>query len=98
MGVKRRSSVEWRELVEAWSRSGVSAAEFAGAHGLSPATLGWWRWKLGTSRPVAEFLDVVVTEAAVASPDLIVEVGGVRVRISTGFDAQDVRRLVDALC
>jgi hypothetical protein len=46
-----------------------------------------------------EFLDVVVIDGVVdAVPDLVVEVGELRVRVPVGFDARELRRLVDALC
>ena len=32
--------------VQAWTASGLSAAEFAPQLGVSPSTLAWWRWKL----------------------------------------------------
>jgi hypothetical protein len=45
-----------------------------------------------------DFLDVVVVDAVLeAVPDLIVEVGELRVRVPVGFDARELRRLVDAL-
>lgn len=45
-----------------------------------------------------EFVDVVVVEPSAQVPDLVVEVGQVRVRVPVGFDARELRRLVDALC
>lgn len=46
MGNRRRSAAEWAQLVRAWERSGQSREQFARARGVSPATLGWWRWRL----------------------------------------------------
>lgn len=43
---KRRSSAEWSSLVGQWGASGQSAQGFAARHGLSVATLYWWRTRL----------------------------------------------------
>jgi len=45
----RRSAADWSELVEAWARSGESAAAFAARVGVKPAALHWWRWRLRRS-------------------------------------------------
>ena len=48
---------------------------------------------------MARFADVVVVEPEPKSaPDLVVEVGELRVRVPSGFDAGELRRLVAALC
>ena len=95
MAAERRSAAEWKTLVERWLRSGESREAFAIANGLNATTLGWWRWKLDISAPA--FLDVVVEESA-PPPDFELAVGQVRVRVPLGFDAGELRRLVDALC
>ena len=96
---KRRSAEQWRELVEEWLASGLARQVFARSRGLSPVTLGWWRWRLGieADRPPV-FLDVIVAEPVTVAPDLVVEIGQLRVRVPSGFDARELRRLVDALC
>jgi hypothetical protein len=77
---------------------------FAEQAGVRPAQLGWWRWKLGLSASAksepTRFFDVVVTAPVPVRlpPDLLVEVGAVRVRVPPGFDERELRRLVDALC
>ena len=58
--------------------------------------MGWWRWRLEAAEEPA-FLDVIVAEP-VTVPDLVVEVGALRVRVPWGFDAVELRRLVAALC
>jgi len=102
MATSRRSESEWKALVAEWTASGQSRKAFAAARGISRRTFGWWAWRLGP-RAVADeaalnFVDVVVAERAVSVPGLVVEVGQVRVRVPVGFDAREVRRLVDALC
>lgn len=99
----RRSAEEWRELVGAWRASGESRQQFASRHEVHPQTLSWWAWRLGSRGeqgvPASAFAEVVVSsEAAVTVPDLVVEVGHVRIRVPRGFDVGDLRRLVGALC
>jgi hypothetical protein len=38
---------EWARRVEAWKRSGLSAAEYGGRHGIEFRKLYWWSWWLG---------------------------------------------------
>jgi hypothetical protein len=86
-------------LVAEWRRSGMSQRAFAEARGIARGTFSWWTWRVGEQRSRApEFLEVVVEPVEDAVPDLVVEVGAVRVRVPSGFDAHEVRRLVDALC
>ena len=97
-----RSAEEWQRLVAEWRASGQPRREFAAARGVHPGTLSWWAWRL-TSRDARRprrspgFAEVVVVEPA-SYPELVVEVGDVRVRVPRGFDAGELRRLVDALC
>ncbi len=91
----RRTAAEWHELVSDWKGSGLTAREYAAWRGLNARTLSWWKWKLGTDGGRG-FLEVVLPEKDV--PDLVVEVGDVCVRVPAGFDAVELRRLVDALC
>jgi hypothetical protein len=93
---ERRTAAEWHELVVEWKSSRLTAREYAAWRCVNPRTLTWWKWKLGAELEPA-FLEVVVTEET-RLPDLIVEVGDLRVRVPTGFDSGELRRLVDALC
>lgn len=43
----RMSAVKWSELVSAWGSSGQSARSFADQHGVSEASLRWWKGELG---------------------------------------------------
>ena len=40
---------EWAKRVTRWKDSGLTAKEFASEIGVSPHSLSWWRWKLGTT-------------------------------------------------
>jgi hypothetical protein len=39
-------------LVAAWKRSGLPAREFGAKHGVLGERLSWWRWYLGSRKPV----------------------------------------------
>ncbi len=97
----RRSAVEWEELVDAWLESGLSRGAFAEQAGVNPNTLAWWRWRLGRPTSVTRASEVGFAEVVVhgrPAPDFVVEVGDLRVRVTPGFDAGELRRLVTALC
>ena len=87
MAAQRRTAEEWRGIVQDWLASGRSKDVYARELGVSPVTLGWWQWKLGVVAPEPK-----------SAPDLVVEVGELRVRVPSGFDAGELRRLVAALC
>jgi hypothetical protein len=103
MAARRRTAEEWRGIVEDWLTSGRPKEVYAREIGVSPVTLGWWQWKLGVGVPestqMARFADVVVVEPdPKPAPDLVVEVGELLVRVPSGFDAGELRRLIEALC
>ena len=88
----RRSEAEKRQILSAWEASGLGKAAFAKQHGLSPNSLYRWQKAL---KP-AGFVEVLVQPA---KRPLVVQVGeGVRIEVPAGFDACELRRLVQALC
>ena len=42
----RRSASEWRALVRAFSRSGVTRKQYCARHGVAISTFDWWRSRL----------------------------------------------------
>jgi len=65
---RRQSGREWARLVEAWKKSGETAADFAAAHGVKPGRLTWWKWKLAARAAApAEELRLVAVEIAQAA-------------------------------
>jgi len=42
----RRSASEWRALMQAFSRSGVTRSQFCTRHGVALSTFDWWRSRL----------------------------------------------------
>lgn len=95
---------EWSARVKKWERSGLAVAEFAGREGVNAKLLGWWRWKLGSTRtaapataPEPRFLPVHVIASqslSVATPIEIVLPSGCVVRVSPGFDAATLDRVL----
>ncbi len=88
----------WREHVEQWISSGLTAAEYGDQAGVNPRTLSYWKWRLGresrgstTSTSVATFVEVRPREAAHFELELR---GGRRLRVPASFDEAALRRLV----
>jgi hypothetical protein len=96
----RASRSEWAKRVRRWRSSGLSAREFAAREGWNARTLTWWASQLNKSRhETPSFVDVT---ALVSPPqvtptiDLVIR-DTVRLRVSTGFDADLLRAVVAAL-
>lgn len=101
MAMVRRSRQEWEEIVREHLASGKTAATFAAERGVNKNTLLWWGAELRRTRrsPAATFVDVVVSEPAVTDPFVVVVAGSNhRVVVPRGFDGDELRRLVGALC
>jgi hypothetical protein len=99
--VVRRPESEWALLVAEWRASGKARTTFAAERRVNASTLAWWTTELARRERerATRFVEVVVAEERVA-PDLVVEVvgRGVNVHVPAGFDANELRRLVGALC
>ena len=91
---------KWREHVEQWTSSGLSAVQYSERAGINPRTLAYWKWRLGRDAPVS----VAPSGAAVAA---VVQVrapeerwfelelsGGRRLRVPASFDSATLRRLI----
>lgn len=88
----RRSEEEKRQLLAEWEASGLSKAAFAKQRGLSPNSLH--RWYKALSPPA--FVEVLTARPA---PAFVLRVReAVQLEVPLGFDAAELRRLVDALC
>ncbi len=95
-----RTRQEWRDHTAAWSRSGLTAADYAKRHGLNPGTFSWWRTELRRERSVSPGLTLVPVTMAPARADHVIEVAlpdGVVVRVSEQSDLARVAQLVRAL-
>src|SRR5690606_41917788 len=85
MARPRRTRQEWRDHTAAWSRSGLTAADYAKRHGLNPGTFSWWRTELRRERSVSPGLTLVPVTMAPARAAHVIEVAltaGVGVRVS----------------
>ena len=88
----KRSPEERRALVHAWKQSGESRQQFAARIKVHPQTLTWWARAFDPEIP--RFAEVVPRP----DPELVVEFGHLRIRVPRGFDANELRRLMEALC
>ncbi len=89
----RRSAPRRRKLVGAFRASGLSQTRFSKRHGMSTTTLGRWL------REFPEGAAFVEVTAPSLTAELVLEFDrGFRVRLPPCFDADEVRRLVAALC
>jgi hypothetical protein len=94
-----RKERQWRQWIAAWQASGLSVRAFCARHRLAEPSFYAWRKKL-TRRDAAApaFVPVqVVPDEAAAGGVTVVLAGGRTVRVSPGFDAATLRRVVAVL-
>lgn len=101
------AAARWRGILEAFRDSGLSQADFCRERGLSLHTLRkhlYGRRNRPTRATPVEFVPVVAADPGGPAPsprrdDPIVLIlgGGRRVAVAPGFDADTLRRLVDAV-
>lgn len=91
----------WAERVRAWRASGEPVAKFVQGRGYSASALRSWAQRLGPAEPSPRFLRVVPSKPMPApgsgAPELVLEVGAVRVRVAPGFDPALLAEVVRAL-
>lgn len=98
---RQRARSERAELVNEYRSSGQSAYRFSLEHGVAAASLS--RWILEDVRDNSvqpeevAFVRVEVAKPALRRSALLVEVGGARVQVESGFDAELLRDVVTAL-
>jgi hypothetical protein len=84
-------------VLAAVAASGLSVPVFAARHGLHPRRLERWQRQLTTEQPVADtFVEVTlppVTRPAGGGFEIVLRAGRI-VRVSAGFDAEELRRLL----
>lgn len=103
------AAARWAKRVERLERSGLSVRTFAAREGLKAGSLSFWKWKLargqnrsGSPVPPLKFIELTAAtappEARAASPGFeVVLRSGRTVRVSGGFDAAELVRLVAVL-
>ena len=96
----------WREadarvMVEAWRSSGETLSEFAECHRVDPKRIARWASRLGGAEPEAvRFHPVRLAEGPESRSGAAIEihlVGGRRVRLASGFETEDLRRVLAVL-
>jgi hypothetical protein len=99
----KTTEAKWRGLIAEQERSGLTARDYAASRGIAPATLYWWRSRLGRSRmPALVPVEVVdyggagVRHGGDGSFEVHFE-SGVALMVRTGFDEEELRRLVRVL-
>ena len=100
MPYTKRSETEKLAIVEAWSRAGVPRTRFALEKGIPPSSLAKWIERYSPrSTSLTAFATVEVVDER-PPPNLLVHLGstGLRVEVPPGFDTEELRRLVGALC
>ena len=94
------SKQQWRELIDQQRGSGLPVAAFCGRRGAAVSTFFTWRSRL--RKPArSRFVELTTPEAQQADSssghvDVLLP-GGLRVRVTTGFDARLLHALVEAL-
>jgi len=104
------SRSEWAKWVRGWTRSGLTAAEYAEQEGIHPGTLTHWKWKLGReAREAAEQGPISDAESATfvevtppttwwaASERIEVVVDDLVIRVPDDFEVSTLRRVLDAI-
>lgn len=92
---RRLTERERRREVEGWRASGESQKAYARARGYSPVSLA--RWAAGTVPATTPTFVRLEVAPQPMHRELIVEVGGARVRVGRGFDRDLLREVVSAL-
>jgi hypothetical protein len=90
----------WQRRVARWRASGLTAREFSRRHGLRPATLSWWKWRLAQDGEAPAAITPAVIElraAAVTDNRFEIVLGDRSVRVPPSFDADALGRLLAAL-
>ena len=90
----------WRKRIEEWKTSGASASAFAKRHGFSSSSLRYWEGRLvlgaeetlRSAKSDGPALVRVVPRSAAVGPArdetaVVIDVGGVTIRVLPGFDA-----------
>jgi transposase-like protein len=100
----RRTRDEWRALVSEVECSGQTMSAYSRTHGVSLASLSYWKKKLGSTAALgrpgpkakAVFSEVVVVPRVAAQPSRIEVVtrNGAAIRIEGAFDARVLREVL----
>jgi len=91
---------QWRRLVAEQARSGLSLKAFAARKGVSANSLAYWKYKrigLGRRAP-GDLVPVhVIDDLGPSGRELVLELGGARLRIPPDFDPAALAGVLDLL-
>jgi hypothetical protein len=95
-----RRAEDWRELIEAQQRSGVSVRRFCEEQGFTEQSFYFWRKRLRKQTPMrfalVETRGTRREHAAEATLELVLTTGE-RLRIGAGVDPAALRKVLEAL-
>lgn len=102
------TEAKWSERIREWKASGKSLHEFSAGQPFKASSLGWWAWQLrkrssrgGPAGKTIRLAQVVrrrpPTAAEPKASAVIVEVGGTRIAVQRGFDAELLGQVVRTL-
>jgi hypothetical protein len=101
----------WRQRVEEWKSSGLTAKEYAAKAGVDPGTLAHWKWQFGAEArargapaPSPAIVEVVAASSvgwdaagSCREPIELVLASGMRIRLPPDFEAAALRRVLDTV-
>lgn len=91
----------WSSIIEAWSRSGLSQAEYCRQHQVDLERFYAWKYKLAKinqpGQDNAEFLPLTLIEKADTAASISLSVGGVEIRYEHDTDPQLLKQLLCTL-
>ena len=89
---------EMRLLLARRDRRGLTYRELSEECGIPAHTLSWWAWKLRSEAPAEPSFVELEVHADASSASLEIETaGGHLVRVSAGFEAEALRRVLEVL-
>jgi hypothetical protein len=95
------TEARWAARVEAWRHSGESATVFADGKEFTASALRYWKSRLRRlerGRDDVRIARVVRSApATVIDTPIVVELGGARIGVRRGFDAETLRAVLELL-
>lgn len=86
---------QWKTVLREQKESGLSAAAFCRERGVSNQSFGYWKKRLAKPAPgAARFRELVVASGKSGDQFYEVVLGSVTIRVPSGFDDEDLRRLL----
>jgi transposase-like protein len=92
----RTDAAQRAQLLAAFDRSGLSAADFARQHGIHYTTFCAWRQRRNQAKASPAFVQVELTSPTPPS-ELVIEVGAVRLRLVSATQLPLAARLLQLL-